>query len=49
MTTDLAALGWDPAYASAARRRPGCRPGRVLRADRGICTVLCAEGTVRAS
>lgn len=50
MTFDLASLGWD------AARAAGCppygdedRPGRVLRVDRGVCTVLCAEGPVRAS
>ena len=48
---DLASLGWDASLAAAARRRlaAGYRPGRVVRADRGVCTVLCADGTVRAS
>lgn len=47
MTIDLTALGWDAARAVAARR--GRRPGRVARVDRGVCTVLCAEGPVRAT
>ncbi|MFI6230781.1 ribosome small subunit-dependent GTPase A [Micromonospora echinospora] len=47
MTIDLTALGWDAARAAAVRR--GQRPGRVARVDRGVCTVLCAEGPVRAS
>ncbi|MFC6021107.1 ribosome small subunit-dependent GTPase A [Plantactinospora solaniradicis] len=50
MTFDLASLGWD---ASLAAAYPECgddlRPGRVVRADRGVCTVLCADGPVRAS
>ena len=46
MTFDLASLGWDGSYTM-----PGgdARPGRVVRVDRGVCTVLCAEGAVRAS
>jgi ribosome biogenesis GTPase len=49
MTFDLASVGWDTSLAAAFGDRGGDRPGRVLRADRGVCTVLCAEGTVRAS
>ncbi|TDC34742.1 ribosome small subunit-dependent GTPase A [Micromonospora sp. KC213] len=49
MNIDLAALGFDAERAAYARRRPGRRPGRVARVDRGVCTVLCAEGPVRAS
>jgi ribosome biogenesis GTPase len=50
MTFDLASLGWDASLADACRRRgPDYHPGRVVRVDRGVCTVLCAEGTVRAS
>ncbi len=50
MTLDLASLGWDAGFADAYRRFAGtdARPGRVLRADRGICTVLTACGTERA-
>ncbi|WBB80113.1 ribosome small subunit-dependent GTPase A [Micromonospora sp. WMMD882] len=47
MTIDLTALGWDAARAAELRR--GQRPGRVARVDRGVCTVLCADGPVRAS
>ncbi|TDB71406.1 ribosome small subunit-dependent GTPase A [Micromonospora sp. KC723] len=49
MKIDLAALGFDAGRAAYARRRPDRRPGRVARVDRGVCTVLCAEGPVRAS
>jgi ribosome biogenesis GTPase len=52
MTIDLSALGWDDAFAAAyASRhdRPGQRPARVSRVDRGVCTALAADGPVRAS
>ncbi|MFB9239040.1 ribosome small subunit-dependent GTPase A [Plantactinospora siamensis] len=50
MTVDLTALGWSPALAEhAARCGAGLRPGRVVRADRGVLTTLCAEGPVRAT
>lgn len=51
MSTYLASLGWDAAFAAAhvARGRPDERPGRVSRVDRGVCTVLTAAGTTRAS
>jgi len=50
MNLDLASLGWDAAFAAAAARHdPGDRPGRVSRVDRGVCTVLCADGPARAS
>jgi ribosome biogenesis GTPase len=53
MTFHLASLGWDAAFASAytefATSSADQRPGRVVRADRGICTVLTEDGTVRAS
>ncbi|KXK61136.1 GTP-binding protein EngC [Micromonospora rosaria] len=49
MTIDLTALGWDAGRAAALGRRPDHRPGRVARVDRGICTVLAADGPVRAS
>jgi ribosome biogenesis GTPase / thiamine phosphate phosphatase len=52
MTLELASLGWDADFAAAFRRfHPvgTARPGRVARVDRGVCTVLCADGTVRAS
>ena len=51
MSHDLSQLGWDDTFASAYRRfdRPDAAPGRVLRADRGVCTVLDATGVTRAS
>ncbi|MFF3854811.1 ribosome small subunit-dependent GTPase A [Micromonospora sp. NPDC002575] len=53
MSIDLTALGWDAeraAHAHAhARARAGRRPGRVARVDRGVCTVLGADGPVRAT
>jgi ribosome biogenesis GTPase len=52
MTLELASLGWDAHFAAAFRpfRAAGAvRPGRVARVDRGVCTALCADGTVRAS
>lgn len=48
MTLDLASLGWDAHFATYGPSGP-VRPGRVARVDRGVCTVLCADGTVRAS
>ncbi|WP_305786429.1 ribosome small subunit-dependent GTPase A [Symbioplanes lichenis] len=49
--SDLPALGWDATHASAYRRfdRPDTFPGRVLRADRGVCTVYAADGVHRAT
>jgi ribosome biogenesis GTPase len=51
MTHDLSQLGWDDAFASAYRPmdRSDSTPGRVLRADRGVCTVLAAAGVSRAT
>jgi ribosome biogenesis GTPase / thiamine phosphate phosphatase len=53
MTLDLASLGWDAGFASAytefATGSADQVPGRVVRADRGVCTVLTAAGPVRAS
>ncbi|MFG3704443.1 ribosome small subunit-dependent GTPase A [Micromonospora sp. NPDC047670] len=49
MTIDLTALGWDADRAALLRRRSDHRPGRVARVDRGVCTVLCADGPVRAT
>ena len=51
MTYDLSRLGWDEFFASRFRPldRSDSRPGRVLRADRGVCTVLGADGVLRAS
>ncbi|MFC4106152.1 ribosome small subunit-dependent GTPase A [Micromonospora zhanjiangensis] len=50
MNFDLTSLGWTAGLAADwSPQRTGCRPGRVVRVDRGVCTVLCAAGTVRAS
>jgi ribosome biogenesis GTPase / thiamine phosphate phosphatase len=46
---DLAALGWDAVWAEQARAHGSDAIGRVTRVDRGVCTVLSAEGAVRAS
>jgi len=51
MTYDLSRLGWDEFFASNFRpldRSDSC-PARVLRADRGVCTVLGADGVLRAT
>jgi ribosome biogenesis GTPase / thiamine phosphate phosphatase len=45
----LAALGWDDAWAAQARTLTADAVGRVSRVDRGVCTVLSAEGAARAS
>ncbi len=53
--TDLEPLGWRPELAEAwadggyEDAFPGARPGRVGQVDRGACTVLLADGTVRAT
>ncbi|MFC7528867.1 ribosome small subunit-dependent GTPase A [Actinoplanes sp. GCM10030250] len=51
MSYDLSQLGWDETFASSYRPfdRADAAPGRVLRADRGISTVLTADGVTRAS
>jgi ribosome biogenesis GTPase / thiamine phosphate phosphatase len=51
MTFDLASIGWDADFDAAFARfdRPGHRPARVTRVDRGIATVLSASGADRAS
>jgi ribosome biogenesis GTPase len=51
MQPDLFTLGWDETVARAYRplERADSTPGRVLRADRGVCTVLDPSGVVRAS
>jgi ribosome biogenesis GTPase len=49
--SDLSALGWDETFvaAYAPLDRTDSSPGRVLRADRGVCTVIDATGVTRAT
>jgi ribosome biogenesis GTPase len=51
MTFDLSSLGWDEHFSSAYDRhdRSDQQPARVIRVDRGICTLSAADGTRRAS
>jgi ribosome biogenesis GTPase len=51
MSYPLSQLGWDDHFASLYSRwdRSDATPGRVLRADRGVCTVLTATGVTRAT
>lgn len=50
MTTTLELLGWDDDWAVTYEAAATCgRAGRVSRVDRGLVTVLTAEGPVRAS
>jgi ribosome biogenesis GTPase / thiamine phosphate phosphatase len=51
MSHDLSQLGWDDFFVSGYRRydRSDAAPARVLRADRGVCTVLGEAGVTRAS
>jgi ribosome biogenesis GTPase len=51
MPTDLSLLGWDDTFAAAYAPldRSDSTPGRVLRADRGVCTVLGPAGVARAT
>jgi ribosome biogenesis GTPase / thiamine phosphate phosphatase len=51
MSHVLSQLGWDESLASAYRPfdRSDATAGRVLRADRGVCTVLDESGVTRAS
>jgi ribosome biogenesis GTPase / thiamine phosphate phosphatase len=50
MSYDLSQLGWDELFAFSFRPydRSDTVPGRVLRADRGVSTVLTADGVTRA-
>ena len=51
MTFDLSSLGWDEQFNSAYARhdRPDHRVARVMRVDRGVCSVLDVDGAHRAS
>jgi ribosome small subunit-dependent GTPase A len=50
-TETLDALGWDARLAALAddAGRPAASPGRVVRVDMGLVTVLTGSGTVRAT
>ncbi len=50
MPIDLSSLGWDERLAAgyAPFDRPWLRPGRVAAMSDGVCSVLSAEGVVRA-
>ncbi|GIF21297.1 ribosome biogenesis GTPase [Actinoplanes tereljensis] len=51
MSHALSHLGWDDTFASSYRPfdRSDAAPARVLRADRGVCTVLGENGVTRAT
>jgi ribosome biogenesis GTPase len=51
MTFDLSSLGWDDDFEYAYQQfgRTDRIPARVTRVDRGVCTALGSEGTLRAS
>lgn len=51
MTIDLASLGWDATFDNAYQpyRLAGQQAARVSRVDRGVCTVLTRDGSLRAS
>ena len=51
MSYDLSMLGWDDSLAARFSRlsRSDATPGRVLRTDRGVCTVADATGVTRAT
>jgi ribosome biogenesis GTPase / thiamine phosphate phosphatase len=46
---DLNAIGWDDTHRVALETYVHCEAGRVVRVDRGVCTVLTRSGPVRAS
>jgi ribosome biogenesis GTPase / thiamine phosphate phosphatase len=46
---DLTAIGWDDRHRAALETYAHCEAGRVVRVDRGVCTVLTQSGPVRAS
>jgi len=51
MLSDLSMVGWDETFAAAYHPfdRSDSMPGRVLRVDRGVCTVLDGTGVSRAT
>src|SRR5947209_5222400 len=50
MNLDIAALGWDAAFATAYHPfdRPDHRPARVTRVDRAVYGLLATDGAARA-
>jgi ribosome biogenesis GTPase / thiamine phosphate phosphatase len=46
---DLHAIGWDDTYRAALEPYAHCEAGRVVRVDRGVCTLLTQSGPLRAS
>jgi ribosome biogenesis GTPase len=46
---DLHAIGWDDTYRAALAAYAHCDAGRVVRVDRGVCTLLTPSGPLRAS
>jgi ribosome biogenesis GTPase / thiamine phosphate phosphatase len=46
---DLQAIGWDDTYRAALEAYAHCEAGRVVRVDRGVCTLLTQSGPMRAS
>ena len=49
MPVTLRSLGWDSSWAEAAAACPGGDPGRVVRVDRGVCSVFTGSGLLRAT
>src|SRR2546423_922716 len=51
MKLDIAALGWDVAFAAAYQPfdRPDHRPARVTRVDRAVYGLLAADGAARGA
>ncbi len=45
----MSAIGWNDAYGAELESYPHSEAGRVVRVDRGVCTVLTGSGPVRAS
>ena len=46
---DLRSIGWDDTNRAALEAYAHCEAGRVVRVDRGVCTLLTQSGPLRAS
>jgi ribosome biogenesis GTPase len=46
---DLHAIGWDDTYRASLEPYAHCEAGRVVRVDRGVCTLVTQSGPLRAS